>query len=134
MTLKQAYLGDEALKYGDAWEQYLVADQPTVGVIEQCAEPVGARPAQHAQPASEEEPDAAVGELAVAIAGANLGCVPSALFALPVQARRPGRRCRVCSTAPGTAAESSRKVPRKESAPWSVEARSPAGGCRAVGW
>ena len=53
-------------------------------MIEQHAGAVGACPAQSAQPAAKAELDAALRELAVAVAGADFGRVTPALFALAV--------------------------------------------------
>ena len=61
----RAYLGNEALQHRATGQQHLVADQPAIGVVEQRARAVGARPAQGAQPATETQLHATVGKFAV---------------------------------------------------------------------
>lgn len=58
----RAHLGDKALQHRDARPQHLVADQPAVGIVEQRAGTVGARPAQGAQPTAKPELHAAGGD------------------------------------------------------------------------
>ena len=86
----RTHLGDKALQHRDAGEQHLVPAQPADGVPEQGAGPIGARPAQRAQPAAKAEPDAPIGELPVTVAGANLARMPPPLIALAVGAHAGG--------------------------------------------
>lgn len=61
-----------------------MTDQPAVGMLEQHARTISAGPAQGAQPAPEPKLHAAVGELAIAVASADLCRVPPALLAVAV--------------------------------------------------
>jgi hypothetical protein len=74
----RAHPGDGALEHGEAGQQHLGGHQPRNRPVEQRRRPVGTGPAERVEEPVEPEGDAAIGELAVAVALADTRAVPPA--------------------------------------------------------
>lgn len=114
-----AQAGHVAFEDAGSGQQDFVRHQPGCRPFEQHAWPVGTGPAQGIKPARQAPSHLRLGDLDVAVVGADLGGVQPALSAHPIgvhavekgiDVERLGERLH--STAVGTSSGSSRKVPR----------------------